>query len=75
MNFKSVGLAVAALGLASAPIAAQTTASERAAPFENGSEIGGGDIGPVAIILALAGAGIGILLLTDDDDDDDAVST
>ena len=64
--FKKSALAIAATGLAAAPIAAQ--AIERpAAPVEGESELGG-DAAKGLIIIALAGAGMAILLATDDDD-------
>ena len=65
MKFGKVTLAAAAIAAASAPIAGQAFAAERASqPVSDESEIGGGPIG-ILIVLALVALAIGI---TADDD-------
>ena len=60
MKFGKVTLTAAAVAAASAPIAGQAFAAERAvAPVAGESEIGGGPIG-ILIVLALVGLAIGI---------------
>ena len=60
MKFGKVTLAAAAIAAASAPIAGQAIAAERASqPVSGESEIGGGPIG-ILIVLALVGLAIGV---------------
>lgn len=60
MKIGKVTLAAAAVAAASAPIAGQAFAAERAAaPIAGESEVGGGPIG-ILIVLALVGLAIGI---------------
>ncbi len=73
MKLKSLGLAVAALGLATAPVAAQAVASDRSAPIASASELEGQN-GVLIAVLAAAAVIAGIVIIADDDDDDDAVS-
>ena len=61
MKFGKVTLAAAAIAAASAPIAGQAFAAERAsAPVSGESEMSGGPIG-ILIVLALVGLAIGIV--------------
>ncbi|WBY16127.1 hypothetical protein PF049_11055 [Erythrobacteraceae bacterium WH01K] len=73
MTFKSIGLSMAALGLAIAPVTAQATVADRSAPVAESSELGGGDATPTLIILAIGAIGITLLAVLGDDDDDDDI--
>ena len=68
MRLKKLTLAAAATALVAAPIAAQSTLARSSAPISEESELGGGEITPGLIIIALAAVGAGILLITDDDE-------
>ena len=73
MKFKSIGLAVAALGMATAPVAAQAVASDRSAPVVGASELEGQN-GILIGVLAAAAVVAGIIIIADGDDDDDGIS-
>lgn len=66
MRIGKVTLAAAAIAAASAPIAGQAIAAERAAePISGESSVGGGPFG-ILIVLALVGLAIGIASGGDD---------
>ena len=70
MTIRSIGLGIAALGMATAPIAAQASIADRTAPVGGeASELNGEGGLLIGILAALAVIG-GIIIIADDDDDD-----
>ncbi len=67
MKLKSIGLAIAALGLATAPVGAQAVMTDRSAPVAGESELEG-ENGILIALLAAAAVIAGIIIIADDDD-------
>ena len=65
MKLRNAGLAIAALGLAAAPVAAESIRT--AAPISQESEVAGNTV--VFAVLGLAAVIAGIVIIADDDDD------
>lgn len=74
MKLFKIVTSVLALGLATAPVAAQATApfERSSAPIYEDSNLSSAVLGPAIIIILIAELGMLALVLSDDDDDFDS---